>query len=180
MSGHNKWAQIKRKKGVTDAKKSKIFAMISKKITVESRLAKGDKNSPSLRKMIETAKASNMPNDKIDAAVAKGTGAGGIEMTKVTYEAYGPGGSAIIIEGISDNKNRTSQEMKHLLSKNGLELSPQGSVILAFRKEGDEWVANVPMELSDEDAKVLETLLEQLDEHQDVEDVFTNVNFKEE
>ena len=180
MSGHNKWAQIKHKKGITDAKKSKIFAMLSKKVAVESRLAKGDRNSPGLRKAIENARAVNMPNDKIDAAVAKGTGAGGAEMVEVMYEAYGPGGSAIIIEGITDNKNRTSQEMKHLLSKNGSALSPQGSVLWAFRKENDEWVANNAMDLSEDDTKQLQIILEELDNHDDVEDIFTNVDFKEE
>ena len=176
MSGHNKWAQIKHKKGAEDAKNSKIFAMMSKKITVESRLAKGDKNSPGLRKVIELARGVNMPNDKIDTAVAKGTGAGGAEMQTVMYEAYGPGGAAIIIEGITDNKNRMTPEIKHLLSKHGGTLGGEGSVIWAFEKADEEWSAKMPMEVSPADKEALLKLLEELDDHDDVENIYTNIS----
>src|SRR5690348_1557363 len=108
MSGHNKWSKIKNKKAVTDAKKSKVFSMFAKMIAVESRKAKGDKNSPSLRAVMERARAVNMPNDNIDRAVAKGAGGDGGNLEEVLYEAYGPGGAALIIEGITDNKNRTT------------------------------------------------------------------------
>jgi len=174
MSGHNKWSKIRVKKGVEDAKKSKVFAMLSKKITVESKLAKGDKNSPSLRKAIEIARESNMPIDNIDKAVAKGAGAGADTLTEVTYEAYGPGGVALIIEGITDNKNRTGPEIKHILSKYGANLSPQGSVMWAFSKGEDGWTANNPMDISENDKKALLTLLEALDDQEDVEDIYTN------
>lgn len=176
MSGHNKWAQIKRQKGAEDAKKSKVFAIMSKKITVESRMAKGDKNSPGLRKLIENAKAVNMPNDKIDTAVAKGIGAGGAEMQNVMYEAYGPGGAAIIIEGVTDNKNRMTPEIKHLLDKHGGTLGGEGSVVWAFTKKDGEWEANMPMELGAEDKASLTTLLEEIDNHDDVENIYTNVS----
>ncbi|HRY62329.1 MAG TPA: YebC/PmpR family DNA-binding transcriptional regulator [Candidatus Paceibacterota bacterium] len=176
MSGHNKWSKIKNKKGAEDAKKSKVFAMLAKKITVESRLAKGDKNSPSLRKAIEKAREANMPNDKIDGAVAKGTGAGGAEMTEVRYEAYGPGGTAIIIEGITDNKNRMTPEIKHIISDNGGTMGAEGSVIWAFEKADGEWVAKMPMELSDSDKTALENLLEKIDNHEDVENIYTNIS----
>jgi YebC/PmpR family DNA-binding regulatory protein len=176
MSGHNKWSKIKNKKGAEDAKKSKIFAMLAKKITVESRLAKGDKNSPSLRKAIEKAREANMPNDKIDNAVAKGTGVGGAEMTEVRYEAYGPGGAAIIIEGITDNKNRTGPEIKHLITKTGGTFGAEGSVVWAFDKVEGEWIAKMPMDISDNDKSALENLLEEVDNHDDVENIYTNVS----
>ncbi|HBM46162.1 MAG: transcriptional regulator [Parcubacteria group bacterium GW2011_GWF2_38_76] len=176
MSGHNKWSKIKNQKGADDAKKSKVFAMLSKKITVESKLAKGDKNNPSLRKAIEKAREANMPNDKIDGAVAKGTGVGGAEMTEVRYEAYGPGGAAIIVEGITDNKNRMSPEMKHIISDAGGTFGAEGSVIWAFDKVEGEWVAKMPMEVSETDKVALEKLLEKIDNHEDVENIYTNVS----
>lgn len=176
MSGHNKFSKIKHKKGAEDARKSKAFAMMSKKITVESRIAKGDKNSPGLRKIIENARKINMPNDKIDTAVAKGIGVGGAEMQNVMYEAYGPGGSAIIITGITDNKNRMTPEIKHLLSANGGTLGGEGSVIWAFQKKEDEWEPTMPIELSDKDKESLVSLLEIIDEHDDVEDIYTNIS----
>lgn len=176
MSGHNKFSKIKVKKGITDAKKSKVFAMMSKKITVESRIAKGDKNSPSLRKMIEKAREVNMPNDKIDTAVAKGMGVGGAEMQNVMYEAYGPGGAAIIITGITDNKNRMTPEIKHILSDHGGTLGAEGSVTWAFEKKEDEWAPTMPMELPPSDIEALQKLLEKIDDHEDVEGVYTNIS----
>lgn len=176
MSGHNKFSKIKVKKGITDAKKSKIFAIMSKKITVESKIAKGDKNSPSLRKAIEKAREVNMPNDKIDSAVAKGIGVGGGELQNVMYEAYGPGGAAIIITGITDNKNRMTPEIKHLLSNHGGSLGAEGSVTWAFEKKEDEWAPTMPMELPPADVEALMKLIEEIDEHEDVEDIYTNVS----
>lgn len=176
MSGHNKFSKIKVKKGITDAKKSKMFAMMSKKITVESRMAKGDRNSPSLRKVIEKAREVNMPNDKIDGAVAKGTGVGGAEMQTVMYEAYGPGGAAIIVTGITDNKNRMTPEIKHILSNHNCSLGGEGSVIWAFEKKEDEWAPTMPMDLPAADIDSLEKLLEDIDNHDDVENIYTNIS----
>lgn len=176
MSGHNKWSKIKNQKGADDAKKSKVFAMLSKKITVESKLAKGDKNNPSLRKAVEKAREANMPNDKIDNAISKGMGVGGAEMTEVRYEAYGPGGAAIIVEGITDNKNRMTPEIKHIISDAGGTLGAEGSVIWAFDKTDGEWTAKMPTELSDVDKIALENLLEKIDNYEDVENIYTNVS----
>ncbi|MEI6296771.1 MAG: YebC/PmpR family DNA-binding transcriptional regulator [bacterium] len=176
MSGHNKFSKIKVKKGINDAKKSKAFAILAKKLIVESRTAKGDRNSPSLRKMIEKAREVNMPNDKIDGAIAKGLGVGGSEMQNVKYEAYGPGGAAIIIEGITDNKNRMTPEIKHILSDHGGTLGGEGSVTWAFEKKDDEWVPTMPMEVSPTDKEALETLLGIIDDHEDVENIFTNIS----
>src|SRR3989344_606369 len=119
MSGHNKWSKIKNKKAVTDAYKAKVFSKLVRFITVESKKAKGDVNSPRLRTAIEKAKVENVPSDNIERAVKKGAGADAGEMEQITYEAYGPGGCALIIEALTDNRNKAAQEIKHILTKNG-------------------------------------------------------------
>ncbi len=174
MSGHNKWTQIKHKKGAVDAKKSKVFSMLSKTITVEARKAKGDKNYPSLRAAIDRARAANMPSDNIERAVARGAGLGAAAYEEVLYEAYGPGGIALVIEGITDNKNRTTPEIKHLLSENGGTLGGQGSAVWAFTKNGEGWLAQNPMSINDQDQEKLTTLIEKLDDHDDIKNVYTN------
>jgi transcriptional/translational regulatory protein YebC/TACO1 len=123
MGGHNKWSQIKRQKGANDAAKSKVWAKLSRRITVESKKAGGDATAASVRAVVETAKKENMPKDAIERAIVKGTGADAGEMEAITYEAYGPGGAAIIIETLTDSRNRTAAEIKHLLSENGLALA---------------------------------------------------------
>src|SRR3989344_2297867 len=126
MSGHNKWSQIKNKKAITDAKKSKIFSKLVKFIAVEARLS-GGKDSPGLRSAIEKAKKVNMPKDIIERAVKKASDSN-VAMENIMYEAYGPGGVGIIIETLTDSKNTTAQDVKHILSKNGFALGGIGSV----------------------------------------------------
>src|SRR5690348_14238091 len=121
MSGHNKWSKIKRQKGASDAAKSKIFSKMGALIASESKRVKGDVTSPTLRAAIEKAREYNMPNDTIDRAVKKGLGADAQSFEAITYEAYGPGGSALIIEALTTNRNKAAQEVKHILSKNGFE-----------------------------------------------------------
>jgi YebC/PmpR family DNA-binding regulatory protein len=174
MSGHNKWSKIKRKKGAEDAKKSKIFSKMSRLITAESKRVNGDVNSPGLATIIETAKKENMPKDTIERAVKKGTESGTIAMDAITYEAYGPGGVAIIIEALTDNKNRTAPELRHLLSKRGLELATPGAAVWAFTKQGTSWTPNQTMDLSDEDLEALSELVDALEDNDDVQEVFTN------
>src|SRR5439155_1663333 len=127
MSGHNKWSQIKHQKGKTDAKKSQVFSKFAKLITEEARKAKGNRESAGLKTAIERARAANMPSDNIDRAISKAVGAGAQALESATYEAYGPGGCALMIEALTDNKNRTAQEIKHLLSENGVSLAAMGS-----------------------------------------------------
>jgi len=117
MSGHNKWSQIKRQKGATDAKRSKLFGKFARLITSESKISAGNISAPALRAIIEKAKAANMPSDNIDRAIKKGTGADAGEMEHITYEAYGPGGAALIIEALTDSKNRAAAEVKHTPGK---------------------------------------------------------------
>lgn len=175
MAGHNKWSKIKHKKALTDAKKSKVFSKFVKLIQVESKKAGGNTDSPGLRAAIDKAKAENMPSSNIEKAIAKGKAGEGEVMEHVTFEAYGPGGSAIIIEGLTDNNNRTAPEIKHILTKRGLQLAAPGSAIWAFEKVDGTWQAKTPHEVSEDDLEKLEGLMEELEDHDDVQGVYTNV-----
>ncbi len=174
MGGHNKWSQIKRQKGANDAAKSNIWGKLGKRIAVESKKAGGDVNSPGLRTVIETAKKENMPKENIKRAVARGTSAEAAAMEAVTYETYGPGGCAIVIDALTDSRNRTAQEIKHLLSKNGLALAAPGSALWAFEKTSEGYTSKTTVPLSDTDNESLMKILEEIDAHDDVEEVYTN------
>lgn len=138
MSGHSKWATIKRKKAVTDSRRGKIFTQIIKEITIAAKSGGGDSSgNPRLRLAIDKAKSSNMPADNIKRAIMKGTGElPGVSYEDVTYEGYGPGGVAVIIESVTDNKNRTVSEIRHLLERNGGKFGATGSVAWMFHKKG--------------------------------------------
>lgn len=138
MSGHSKWASIKHKKGAADAKRGKLFTRIIKELTVAARAAGGDPDSnPRLRTVIADAKAANMPAENIKRAIRRGTGEEpGVSYEEVTYEAYGPGGAALIIEVMTDNTNRAVGEIRHLLSKHGGSLATTNSVAWMFTKRG--------------------------------------------
>jgi YebC/PmpR family DNA-binding regulatory protein len=138
MSGHSKWSTIKHKKGAADAKRGKVFTRIIKEMTVAARMGGGDiEGNPRLRSAIADAKASNMPKDNIDRAIKKGTGElEGSTYEEVTYEGYGPGGVAILVEAMTDNGNRTTPEIRHMFEKNGGNLGTPGSVRFKFEKKG--------------------------------------------
>ena len=138
MAGHSKWSTIKRKKGALDQKRGKLFSNISKEITVSSRLGGKDIDSnPRLRQAVKKAKALNMPNSNIDKAIKKGVGElDNIIIEEVSYEGYGPFGVAILIEAITDNKNRTVADIRHALSKFGGSLGQAGSVSWNFERNG--------------------------------------------
>src|SRR3989338_9512153 len=174
MGGHNKWSQIKRQKGAADASKSNIWGKLSQRIALESKKAGGDINTPTLRAIIEKAKSVNMPKDKIDRAVARGISDEASEVESVIYETYGPGGAAILISALTDNRNRTAQEIKHILSENGLSLAAPGSAAWAFQKTVDGYDPKTTVPLEEAETKKLDELLEKIGEHDDVEDIFTN------
>ena len=138
MAGHSKWANIRHRKGAQDKKRAKIFTKLIKEITISSRLGGGDISSnPRLRKAVSNAKASNLPADKIERAIKKGTGElEGVIYEEVTYEGYGPSGVAILMDIITDNKNRTVAEIRHLLSQFDGNLGENGSVAWMFDKTG--------------------------------------------
>ena len=139
MSGHSKWSTIKRKKGAIDAKRGKIFTKIIKEITLAARLGGGDVEGNSrLRQAVMAAKDENMPKDNIERAIKKGigTGEGAANFEEITYEGYGPGGAAVIVEVMTDNKNRTVAEIRHIFSKHGGNLGENGCVAWMFAKKG--------------------------------------------
>ncbi len=175
MSGHNKWSKIKRKKAGEDAAKSKAFSKISRVLTMESKKCNGLLSSPSLATAIESAKAANMPKDTIDRAIKKGTETNTAAMDRVTYECFGPGGVAMVIEGLTDNRNRTAQEIRHALSEVGIELGAPGSAVWAFQKTAEGWEPTMTVPLSEEDAEKLGNLVDALEDLDDVQEVFANV-----
>ncbi len=178
MAGHSKWSQIKRQKGVSDAAKSRAFSRYARVITLESKKGGGNLLSPALAAVIERAKAANMPKDNIERAVAKGIATDAAAVEQVAFEFYGPGGIAIIAIAFTDNRNRTVQEMKHLLLKNGYALGTPGSAAWAFTKSPDgRFSAHEPlMDVAGEDETRLSEILTLLDEHDDVQEVFTNAH----
>jgi len=138
MSGHSKWSSIKRKKAVTDSRRSRIWTRILKEVTIAARLGGGDPAANSrLRNAVQDAKAANVPNDNIDRAVQRGTGElEGVELIEITYEGYGVGGVAILVEAMTDNRNRTAAEIRHLFSRHGGNLGETGCVGWMFQKRG--------------------------------------------
>jgi len=175
MSGHNKWSKIKRQKEKTDSQKSKIFGKMVRLITVEAKKAGGNINSPGLKSAVERARDANVPSDNIERAIKKST-EGGANMESITYEAYGPGGCAMVIEALTDNRNKAAQEIKMILSKHGFELAGIGSATWAFeRTPSMEWEPKIIIPLSDEDSQKLEELMDELEENDEVQEVYTNV-----
>src|SRR3954464_10300064 len=138
MSGHSKWASIKHKKGALDAKRGKIFTRLIKELTIAARNGGGDPDmNPRLRSVIADAKAANMPAENIKRAIRKGTGEEpGVSYEEAQYEAYGPGGAAVIIDVLTDNKNRTVGELRHLIEKHGGNLAAANAVAWMFNKKG--------------------------------------------
>ncbi len=158
MAGHSKWANIKRRKGAQDAKRGKIFTKLTKEIIVAAKMGGGDPSAnPRLRAAIAAAKAENMPKDKIERAIRKGTGEEeGTAYEEVTYEGYGPGGVAVLVECMTDNRNRTVADVRHAFSKSGGNLGESGCVAWMFDKKG---VLVVDRESIDEE-KLMELALE--------------------
>ena len=138
MSGHSKWSTIKRKKGANDAKRGKIFTKLIKEITIAARMGGGDPDgNPRLRSAIIAAKAENMPKDNIERAIKKGTGdLEGAAYEEILYEGYGPGGVAVLVETMTDNKNRTVADVRHFFAKSGGNLGESGCVAWMFDKKG--------------------------------------------
>jgi len=173
LAGHNKWSKVKRKKAVTDAQKSKLFSKAVKLISAEAKKS-GGVESVGLKSAIEKAKEANVPKDVIERAVKKAKESASQEA--ITYEAYGPGGVAIIIEALTENRNKAVAEIKHILSKHGFALATTGSAVWAFKKEpaGSDWQPANTLKLSAEDEEKLGALIDDLEENDEVQEVFTN------
>ncbi len=184
MSGHNKWSTIKHKKGAADAKRGKIFTKLIKEITVAARMGNsGDPDAnPRLRSAILAARAENMPKDNIERAIKKGTGElEGVSYEECNYEGYGPGGAAILVESLTDNKNRAVAEIRHIFNKYGGNMGENGCVAWIFSKKGyisipkgavqEDVLMEAALEAGAEDVKEDDTYFEVITAPEDFEDV---------
>ncbi len=158
MSGHSKWSTIKHKKAAKDAKRGKLFSKLVKEITVAAKIGGGDINAnPRLRTAVTTAKSSSVPNDNIDRAIKKGTGEiEGVEYEEIQYEGYGPGGAAVLVQAMTDNRNRTVSEIRHMFSRFGGNMGESGCVAWMFQKLG---IISIDKASVDEE-KLMEVALE--------------------
>jgi YebC/PmpR family DNA-binding regulatory protein len=175
MSGHSHWAGIKHKKEITDQKRAKVFSKLLSAISAAARTETNPDFNPRLRAAIAKAKEASVPAENIERAIKKASDANDLE--ELTFEAYGPSGSAIFIEALSDNRNRAVQEIKTILKEHGGKWAESGSVRWAFEPAGGEWKAKFPQDIAEEDKVKLFALLEALEDHDAVQTVYTNVNF---
>lgn len=177
MSGHSHFSTIKHKKAATDAKRGKIFGKLAKTISVAAREKGGDPAmNPRLRMAVEAAQKENMPKENIERAIKRGIGElEGSTLEEMTLEIYGPEGVAIIVEAITDNKNRTLSEIKKILSEHNATLAEGGSARWAFEKKDNEWAAKFPMNVSEEQRAKIEKLFEALDNQDDVQEIYSNL-----
>lgn len=156
MSGHSKWANIKHKKGKADAQKGKIFTKLGRELVVASRACGGDVNDFRLKIAIENAKAENVPNENIQRAILKGSGGTeGAEYEELRYEGYGPGGVAVMIDILTDNRNRTAGEVRHIFSKNGGNMGETGSVGWMFEEKGQLRILREGLKVSEDDLMMM-------------------------
>lgn len=146
---------------------------------MESRRANGNLSSPSLVAAIERAKKDSMPKENIDRAVAKGAGAGAAALEEVVFEAFGPGGVGMIITAVTDKNNRTSPEIRHIFTKAGYSLGAPGTAMWAFTKTAEGYIPTTPLQLGDEDGEALATLIEALEEQDDIQDIYTTADTTE-
>ena len=179
MSGHSKWSNIKRKKAIEDNKRGKLFTKLAKDITVAAKQGGGDLNSnPSLRTAVEKAKANNMPKSKIEKAIAKGTGElNGVKFDQVTYEGYGPGGIAFMIECMTDNKNRTVSAIRSIFNKYGGSLGDPGSVAYIFggNPTTNEPTFKVPLD-SEDDIEKFNQIIGEFEDNDDIVTIYHNAD----
>ena len=183
MSGHSKWSSIKHKKAAKDAKRGKLFTKLIKEITIAARMGGGDINAnPRLRTAVLTARAASMPGDNVDRAIKKGTGElEGVSYEEVQYEGYGPGGAAIMVQVLTDNKNRAVQEIRHLFAKHGGNLGETGCVAWMFDKKGsitvdkskieEDRLIGLALEAGAEDVRDEDSLFEIVTQPEDLEKV---------
>jgi len=178
MSGHNKWSKVKHIKAATDARKSKAFSKMARMIAFAARNGGNPETNFSLRLSIEKARAINMPNDNIQRAIKRGTGEDKEKQLKeVILEAYGPNGIPLIIKTITDNKNRTLAEIKHILNSFDSKLAEYGSVLYLFNKENEDWKPKYPMKaIDDKHRNQLKKLLEALNKNEDINEIYSNID----
>lgn len=179
MAGHSKWNNIKNRKGAQDKKRALSFSHAAKAIKIATKEGgSGDpKFNANLRLALDKARAVNMPKDKIQRAIDRGLGKteSGVILSEVVYEGYAPGGVGLMIVAVTDNKNRTSADLKNILSKAGGTLAGPGSVAFMFERQGSEYRPTIPMQIDDEgQQEKIQELIDELLEYEDVEDVFSS------
>lgn len=177
MSGHSKWAQIKHQKGAEDKKRGKLFSVLSKRISIAARSDKNPKTNPALQTTIDKARAANMPGDTIERAIRRGAGElpGQGAVLEILYEAYAPGGIQLVITAMTDNRNRTTGSIRHIVENAGGSLSGSGSVLWNFTRDGERYIPKT-VQQADEDACLkIEVLVGLLENDEDVEEVYTNL-----
>jgi transcriptional/translational regulatory protein YebC/TACO1 len=172
MSGHNKWSKVKNKKAVTDARKGKIYTKMAKVISIELKKANGDAKAAGVQAAVKKARELNVPNENIERALKKNDNA--VAMESIMYEAYGPGGVALIIEALTENRNKAAGEVKHILAENGSALAAPGSASWAFTKTAEGYMPNTMVEISEEDGLKLDKLIEDLEDNDEVQEIWTN------
>ncbi|OGN16100.1 MAG: hypothetical protein A3J47_03270 [Candidatus Yanofskybacteria bacterium RIFCSPHIGHO2_02_FULL_43_22] len=166
MSGHSRWSQIKRRKGITDQKRGQIFSKLSKNITLAARKGADPKNNIALANAIEQARRENMPNDNIERAIKKASEKDSAQLEEIMVEAIGPTGVALRIRGVTDNKNRTISEIKKVLSNHESKMVQPGSI---------GWMFHTPVQINEQIQQKIDELLEALDDLDDVSDVSSNI-----
>jgi YebC/PmpR family DNA-binding regulatory protein len=181
MSGHSKWHNIRRKKEANDAKKGKIFSKMSRLITVAARQGGGDpRANPTLRLAVDKAKASKMPKDNIERAIKRGTGElAGENFEEVMYEGYGPEGVALLVKGLTDNKNRIVAEVRQLFDKSGGSLGALGSTVHIFGADPENPTFEIELTDADKVKKVV-ALIDSLEDNDDIQEVYANFTVPEE
>ncbi|WP_270179430.1 YebC/PmpR family DNA-binding transcriptional regulator [Alkalihalobacillus sp. CinArs1] len=178
MAGHSKWKNIQRRKNAQDAKRGKVFMKLAKEIFVAAKQGGGDpETNPALRLAVDKAKSSNMPNDNIDRAIKKATGdLDGVNYEEIVYEGYGPGGAAVMVELLTDNKNRTAAEIRHAFSKNKGNMGENGCVAFLFDRKG-LFVIDRAENDADADELMLEVIdagAEEMETHEDSFEIYTD------
>ncbi|MBI2100462.1 MAG: YebC/PmpR family DNA-binding transcriptional regulator [Candidatus Vogelbacteria bacterium] len=171
MAGHNKWTQIKRKKEAADSVKSRRFSFLAKQIQWAAKKTGGDRNAAGLKAAIARAREANLPSDNIERAIRAATETG-VNLEEVNYEAYGPGGIALIINVLTSNKNRASQEIKHLLAAHGAALASPGAALWAFEQTADGWRPKTPRPVTREEQAQLNELLAALEKYDEVQNLW--------
>lgn len=173
MAGHSHWAGIKHKKEAADKKRGQLFSKLLNAVAIAARPEPNPEFNPRLRTAVEKARQNQVPQESIERAIKRASENKNLE--EVLIEAYGPAGAAIMIETITDNKNRTIQEIKTILNETGAKFAEPGSVLWVFQKTGDGRQAKFPQEIPDDDKAKLEKIIEGLNNHDDVQKVYTNI-----
>jgi YebC/PmpR family DNA-binding regulatory protein len=175
MSGHSKWSQIKHKKGIADVKRGAVFSKLLKNISIAARTNANPDANPVLRAAIEKAKEANVPKENIERALARGDRSKG-DLSSYVFEAYGPGGAALLIEVSTDNKNRTMMEVRKILESRGARLAEPGSARWAFKEENGWFAVGTAQPVQESDRTLIEALEAALETHDDVERVISNAS----